>query len=533
MTVLLTRKAVLQGAMETVYNTPASVGANDGFLVNNPMFTIKPNVLERQFVREDLSPLPIIIGRKLASMTFETELRGNGVQNSGLASNAALITRLFQACGYLLTANPGPSVKGPFDQGAPAVEATWAISSQASAVGTFTATGVPGDGDIFVVDGQTYTIKSAMTAPGHVKLGTEAQTLANLAAAMNGGPGSGTAYYAGTPELPDATAVATGTTLVITAERYGLAGNSIGTVYTPISTSEGAWGNTHLVGGLDPGVTADVVAYYLSVDTGGPSGTAHITVTSDTLGEGLPSAAVTSGSPFTVGTKGLTVTPTWTGNLAMGQSWVVWLMPAGISLDPISDNFESITLVMHKDGVKHVMGGSFGTFEVTAQAGSYATMKWTFTGTYTGPVDDPNPTPIFERTIPSQVELARLRIGSFGAIVEKFTFNQMNDIQIRPSVSDSDGYIGTRIVARKPEGGINPEADLVGNNDFWGQMAASMAMPFQMRVGHAVGNTVWVLCPNSQYSGLTYGDRSGILVYDAGLRFARSLGNDEASFYFC
>ena len=58
-------------------------------------------------------------------------------------------------------------------------------------------------------------------------------------------------------------------------------------------------------------------------------------------------------------------------------------------------------------------------------------------------------------------------------MVEKFTFNQMNDIQIRPDVSSSDGYIGTRIMSRKPEGGINPEADLVENNDFWGQLAAA------------------------------------------------------------
>ena len=37
---------------------------------------------------------------------------------------------------------------------------------------------------------------------------------------------------------------------------------------------------------------------------------------------------------------------------------------------------------MHKDGVKHTMTGAFGTFEVTAQAGNYASIKWTFTGLY-------------------------------------------------------------------------------------------------------------------------------------------------------
>ena len=32
--------------------------------------------------------MPFIIGRKLAVMEFETELRGNGLQNSGAAASA-------------------------------------------------------------------------------------------------------------------------------------------------------------------------------------------------------------------------------------------------------------------------------------------------------------------------------------------------------------------------------------------------------------------------------------------------------------
>jgi hypothetical protein len=123
--------------------------------------------------------------------------------------------------------------------------------------------------------------------------------------------------------------------------------------------------------------------------------------------------------------------------------------------------------------------------------------------------------------------LARLWINQFNAIVEKFTFNQMNDIVIRPDVSSSDGYNGVRITSRKPEGGIDPEADAVANQDFWGHFAAAEEMPFQMRCGTSAGNTIWMLAPNTQYSGLTYQDRSGILAYQAGMRFARSLGNDE------
>ena len=96
-----------------------------------------------------------------------------------------------------------------------------------------------------------------------------------------------------------------------------------------------------------------------------------------------------------------------------------------------------------------------------------------------------------------------------------------------------EGYIGTRIVARAPEGGVNPEADLVANYDFWSQLANASRMPFQMRVGSEAGNTVWVIAPGAQYSGLTYADRQGILTYDAGLKFPAYTTNDEIGFFFC
>ena len=536
MSVLLTRKAVLQAALESVFNTPQSVGTSDGFLISNPAFSIKPNVLERNFVRNDLSPMPVIIGRKLASMTFETELRSNGSSNLGTLASAPLLVRLFQACGYALTAYADPVTIGPYDSGTSPVEITWAVSSGTKASRVFTASGQFAAGDVVHVGTKAYTFQSSLTnVDGNVWVGSnEAGGLANLAAAINLGAGSGTAYAAAMTAQPDGvTAVAASTTLTVTAPRPGTSFNSVATTYTPTGSSMGSWAGATLTGGASIGSNTDVIEYILTCTTPGASGTAQITVTSDTSGEGNAAATVTSGSPFSMGTKGLTITPTWTGSLASNQTWTVWLMPAGLQLQPVSDNFQSATLVMHKDGVKHTMPGAFGTFDLTAMAGNFATIKWTFTGSWVAPVDDANPAPIFERQLPSQVQLARLNIGGFKATVEKLTFNQGNDVQIREDVSSQDGYNGTRIVSRKPEGGINPEADMVANYDFWGTFAAATEVPLQMRVGNAAGNTVWCIFPNTQYSGLTYADRHGILVYDAGLRFARSNGNDESFFYFC
>lgn len=277
----------------------------------------------------------------------------------------------------------------------------------------------------------------------------------------------------------------------------------------------------------------EVIVYYVEVTTGGASGTAQITVTSDTPGEANAANTITTATAETIGTKGLQITPTWTGNLVAGQKWVVYLFPKGMLLTPISDGFESLTLVMNKDGVKHLMPGAFGTFDIEAEAGQYARVNFEFQGIYNDPVDEALPgSLVYETSLPAMVELAKLRIGGFNAIVNRFTADMQNDIQPRPDVSSAEGYIGIRMVARNPEGGIDPEADLVANHDFWGKLSSAERMGFSMVIGQNVGNRVHILAPSTQYTNMTYQDRNNILTYDAGLKFSGIDGDDELMFFF-
>jgi len=410
--VLLTRKAVVQAVIESSYGTAPAPGVNDGVLVANPTYNADINVLERNFTRNTLSPQASIVGRILARMEFEAELRSNGRSNTGLIGDLPMLARLFLACGYKVTAAAEPSKFGPFESGNHPNTVTWGVA--------------------------------------------------------------------------------------------------------------------------DAGSTATEVAMYtLEVTTAGASGTAAVTVSSD-VGAGNASAVITSGTPFEIGAEGLEITPTFTGNLSLGQTWTVWLLPPGLTLRPVSDDAEisSITLTMYKDRVRHTMPGAYGTFTIDATAGAYATVQFTFTGTFVAAVDGTAPSPTYERTLPAQVELARLKVDEYTAIVEKFTFDQANDIQVRPDVSSPQGYIGTRLVGRNPTGGINPEATLVADYDFWGKLRTAERTAFQMRVGTVPGNIVWFMGPQTQYSGLTYADRNGILTYDAGLKFSGYDGDDETFFHF-
>lgn len=128
--VLLTRRAVVLAGIETTYNVAAALSAgSDALLVEEPDFQIDPQVLERNFASPDLSPKAHIIGRKLAKITFSTELRGSGSQHSGLAADEARIGRLLRACGYsrnLLTAAEASQV---FEGGVHANKVSFAVDA--------------------------------------------------------------------------------------------------------------------------------------------------------------------------------------------------------------------------------------------------------------------------------------------------------------------------------------------------------------------------------------------------------------------
>ena len=102
---LLTRKALLLAKRETVAGVDAvPTAALDSVLVNDPEFSVDPNVLEREFVAQDLSPFEHIIGRKLASISFTTELKSNGLAQQGdVVANQPKLARLMQGCGYTLS----------------------------------------------------------------------------------------------------------------------------------------------------------------------------------------------------------------------------------------------------------------------------------------------------------------------------------------------------------------------------------------------------------------------------------------------
>jgi len=141
--------------------------------------------------------------------------------------------------------------------GAAAVAATDTLTGAnftqgAAATGTLTFTANAAANDTISVGGQNYTFVTALTGAANQVLigGSTAQSILNLQAAINAASGgAGVAYGAGTVANASAYASAvTGTTLTVTANVNGTAGNSIAT--TAAGSGNEAFGAADLAGGV-------------------------------------------------------------------------------------------------------------------------------------------------------------------------------------------------------------------------------------------------------------------------------------------
>ncbi len=117
---------------------------------------------------------------------------------------------------------------------------------------TLTLSGTVSNNETVVINGRTYTFKTALTgAADEVLIGANAAaSLDNLKSAINASAGAGTTYGTGTTAHTTVEATTnTDTTQVIQARVTGTAANSYGTTET---ITNGSWGAATMAGGANP-----------------------------------------------------------------------------------------------------------------------------------------------------------------------------------------------------------------------------------------------------------------------------------------
>ncbi len=192
---------------------------------------------------------------------------------NGVISPSQTLAPLQISSGQISAPNATSNVELTMNLDAAATAAS--TTAGAAATGTLTVTGNATANETVTIGSTTYTFVSSLstnpTVADEVLIDatSAANTLANLAAAINGGSGEGTNYSTGTVANASVAATAGTTSLTLTASQAGSAGNNIATTAT-----YGSFGAATLTGGTD------------ATSTGGSSGSSFTepVVVYDSLG---------------------------------------------------------------------------------------------------------------------------------------------------------------------------------------------------------------------------------------------------------
>jgi len=175
--------------------------------------------------------------------------------------------------------------------------------------------------------------------------------------------------------------------------------------------------------------------------------------------------------------------------------------------------FESVTVTIWQDGLKHVMRGCRGRFEAVMEMGQRGKINWTFEAvdfTYT---DENIPEGIYSIIVPPVCLNQNFSIGGYSAVVPSLNIGVNNTLTRAPSLNETGGYARIDITERVVEGTISPEAVTVATHGFYTSWANGTKSDLTITLGTVAGNICKVTAPRVHYTGFSFEDRAGILAH--------------------
>lgn len=541
---ILTQRSLVLAKTEAVFGeleTPSP--STDALLAQEPDFSIDFTQIERNFARQSISPLPIAAGRKIASISFQHEVRGNG--DTGTAPR---VGRLLQSCGYAetqvtatagvtngntaITAGAGNTGDDMLLAGGPTQGGSNAVIADATYRARIVTAGGTGVAQLRVTGGRFEDDKVSDSSQEKDAVFTETFCLDPVT--TQSGSFSGSAVVDDTTDPTSVTYDVSGYTNLTTGDTFRVVVLGIPFLVT-LST------------GTATDDLADDIASAIDAhpDFVAPNPAASV-ITVTFTGNAAPSTLTSGSTTITWGASGHTTTIGTFTTADLNDSWTVVTKPVGFEYTPVSTGFNSLTLFLYFDGILHRMSGARGTFTVEGTGGELALWEFTFTGNFETVQDAALPSATFETTIPSQVELAQLAVNkdvdetptSLGVTCDSwnnaingtvstlcaaaFSLDQANEVVPRQCINDPDSFNGVLITGRAPTGTFDPELELVATHDFWNILATADVLEWRVRVGTVRANIVRFESDSAQYAGLSYEDRDGLRVLSVDLRFSAS-----------
>ena len=223
-----------------------------------------------------------------------------------------------------------------------------------------------------------------------------------------------------------------------------------------------------------------------------------------------------------------TTAPSWLAILLQGCGYVA----SGSVFTPRSEGLsassgvKSVTLKSYQDGVIKSAVGCAGNFKITAPAGKLVTIEWEFQGVWVPPVDGAVPTPTYSVERPVRYADSAAIWNSNEHCVESVEFDAGNEIIMRECPDTVQGFKSGLIVNRTPMIKINPEAQLVADDDRYGDWLlgteAAFTTSFKSVLVDLSAVEMTLAAPKAQIVNIQEGDRNKLITDEIDLQCNRN-----------
>ncbi len=194
----------------------------------------------------------------------------------------------------------------------------------------------------------------------------------------------------------------------------------------------------------------------------------------------------------------------------------------------------SVTFAHYINGKRFLISGAMGNFTINLASGNHGTVAFDFLGCWGGVTDATILDPTEPTTLPPRFASGTLTRGGVALLTSNVTISSGNTLELRPDAATASGYAACAITARNATVTMDPEDDLVATRDDYGSLLAGTEAALSIVVGASANNTMTIAAPKLQFTGITPGDRNGILVNQATYQCNRSAstGNDDLTIAF-
>ena len=219
---------------------------------------------------------------------------------------------------------------------------------------------------------------------------------------------------------------------------------------------------------------------------------------------------------------------------AAGMSEVI-VSSTSVTYAGVSSSFSSATLYCFYDGTRHKITGARGTVTFNMTAGQFPTASFQFIGIYNVP-DGTAVSGTF--TVANQAAALEVNDtnvttctfhGVSSARLESIDLAMNNELLYKETASNQEVHI----TDRKPGGTAVIEAPVIGTTDYFAKAAASATAATTIVLGATSGNIVTLGIPQTDITGISYGDTNGIIALSMPyLALPTTAGNNAVSLAF-